>query len=155
MLDKLRNYFLTRTPVVQFADSVLGSLEYDSDTEAWSKTIGMNGKSIRLIVDGDWGGPKIEEIVPAEHLVMWARQISENPEEFCQTLFDFVQRDTEVNSSNAEYREEIGDLRIDTIYLGPYTKQGDAIVNLAGGKDGRHWRCDYRDKKPKSLGYDS
>lgn len=139
MLSALMDLFrATKRAPIQ--DTVLGTVRFNSkerlwETSAHSFTIRMGGKN-----------------APDVSLVQHARDVVSSAAEFERQITEFLMREA---LSFKAGESEILALRLESLNLFWPKRPNDGMIYFDGGHDGRVWRCDYINRKPQSLGFDS
>jgi hypothetical protein len=139
-----------RTPVVwagprpTFHDDVLGTLDWDDDEEAWVVPAHRSNAAFRVFVAG--------RDRPDEGLMSHARELSADP----RPLLDQVPAFLEASAREASIAAlEIRGLRVDSVFLPWPDAPDDGIVEFDGpNTEERLWRCDYADRRLRSLAFD-
>jgi len=90
---------------------------------------------------------------PNSTLLAHARDVHCDAGAFSRSVSQFL-RDQKQHFPSAA-ADEIESLRIDVVGLWWPKRPNDGMIFFAGGKEGRVWRCDYIDRSPKGLGFDS
>jgi hypothetical protein len=92
------------------------------------------------------------EIEPDPNLLAHAREIASAPREFHETIREFL---TAEASRFRGLEQEVQSLKLDEVKLCWPKQLGDGMIYFDGGRDYRVWRCDYIDRAPRSLGFDT
>jgi hypothetical protein len=147
--SKLRNYLARKWRKAvkkQVKDQVLGTLRYDDDG-CWVARVEVEGKKLKVTIGGDTS--------PDPALVAHAHDIVASLGEFRDRARAFLEAEIETQPDFADYADEIRALDLHEVWLFWPDRPNDGMIAFAGGKRGRLWRCDYVDRTPKGLGFDS
>ena len=124
-------------------DLVLGSLIY-SDESWWEATVAIGERKIGFKIGG--------EAKPALGIISHANDIVANFTTFFRVIREFLLFDAKRLPAAAE---EIIQLQIEDICLFWPLRPDDGMIYFTGPTEDRFWRCDYIQRKPKRLGFDS
>ena len=128
-------------------DPVLGTLTWSEDGEEWYSDAEHKGVGFEFWISGT---PE-----PNKALLAHAVDILKRKDDFVAEVLAHAKAEGETVNSLRSYREEIARLRIEGIHLCWPDRPGDGMIRLSGGQDYRAWRCDYIDRRPKGLCFDS
>jgi hypothetical protein len=78
--------------------------------------------------------------------------VAANYESFSEMISSFL-RSEAATFPNAE--KEIVSLRLESLCLFWPARPNDGMLFFEGGEEGRVWRCDYINRKPRGLSFDS
>jgi hypothetical protein len=78
--------------------------------------------------------------------------VAANHEHFSQLVSSFLRREA-ANFPGAE--REVLSLQLESLCLFWPARPNDGMVFFDGGEEGRVWRCDYINRKPDGLSFDS
>ncbi len=134
---------------------VLGRLVYSVDGDGWESRAGHGGIPFRFFIAGDRReGP--EEVVPDGALISHAESIALDPTEFVAGIERFLAREAQAQSRLKGLVEEVSLLKVDTVCLMWPDRPDDGMIQFRGPDDDlRLWRCDYVQREPKWLGFDT
>jgi hypothetical protein len=146
MLGKLRDLFKGPSSPQPIHDDVLGILVFDSDIDVWEARAMKARQGWYVLVAGDTRAPD-------SNLLSHAREIaSSGARDFHEIIRAFL------NSEASRFRgleQEVRSLKLGYAAL-PWPKRPrDGMLYFDGGRDHRLWRCDYADKSPRLLGFDT
>jgi len=125
-------------------DTVLGLLVY-SDEGWWETTVTIGESKIGFYIGG--------ETKPDLGLIAHAHEIVANFDTFSGVVSEYLS--TKAEGLPPEAASEINQLKIDHISLTRPTKPDDGMIFFSGPDEYRVWRCDYIERKPEWLTFDS
>ena len=148
MFGVLKN--LLMRPRVQrvdtFPDPELGMLRWSEDTDNWVVSVSANDHAIGFQIGG--------EPEPDPALLAHARDITRALPEFVSLVSAFLAAEA-ARRSMATWADEIRLLEIEDVCLFWPERPDDGMIYFQDVDSGLVWRCDYIDRKPTSLGFDS
>jgi hypothetical protein len=126
-------------------DSVLGSLSW-ADEDWWVATVNVEGRSLGFKIGGDTR--------PAPELLAHARDIVRSYGAFREKVRAFLDREA---GKQDHLADEARALEIEDVCLFWPDRPNDGMIYFRGDgrEDGRVWRCDYVNREPIGLGFDS
>lgn len=132
-------------PIEMVQDSCLGDLRFDPDVEAWRTVVDSPGGRMGFQITGS--------VEPDPRLVVHARELARSSRLFLQEVRDFLQREAR---DQPRWAEQIAALELEEVCLLWPKRPNDGMLYFAGpDSELRIWRCDYVDRKPIGLGFDS
>jgi len=145
MLNKLRGFFNPRrTRPAPLHDAVLGTLEFNVERSLWEARLGTAGNSLSIFIAG--------ASAPDPKLLEHARAVAANESSFRVLVSSFLDREAPgFRGGEAEVRS----LRLESLELVWPDRPNDGMIYFEGGDSDRVWRCDYINRKPVGLGFDS
>lgn len=146
MTSFLKKLFSTKPPPPAFHDSVLGMIHFSKDEELWEIAWPLGeSRSITLRIAGQGE--------PDPRLLAHAREVAQSAQEFTSRIRTFLQKEA------ARFRGDestVRSLSLESLNLFWPKRPNDGMVYFASfPEDTRVWRCDYIEREPKTLGYDS
>jgi hypothetical protein len=149
MFEKLKRFLQGEPPPVaeSVVDPVLGTLSWSKEDEAWLSSPEHCDLGFVFQVTGT---PQ-----PDESLVRHAADIAKKKEEFVRSVQRFLSEETSSVRHLSAFKEEIAGLKIERVCLFWPERPDDGMIFFDGGRDYRGWRCDYVNRTPKGLGFDS
>jgi hypothetical protein len=132
--------------VTKFAHPELGTLQWSEDDNYWEVSVAVGDNTIRFLVGGD--------SEPSELLLSHARDIARNLPDFLSMVSGFLSAEAEKNSMSA-YSDEIKQLQIEQVCLFWPNRPNDGMIFFHAEENYPAWRCDYVNRRPRSLGFDS
>jgi len=141
----IQRIFGNRKSQEPYFDSLLGMLQSGEEANSWA-------------TDPDtYSGPFAIEIggtdKPDAALLAHAHDIHKESVSFAESVREFlIQQKSEFQ---LEYSDEIDSLVIEMVGLWWPARPNDGMIFFEGGSDGRVWRCDYINRSPIGLGFDS
>jgi hypothetical protein len=145
-----------RRPVREVVEHpVLGRLVYSADGDGWESQTGHGGIPFRFFIAGDLGAGA-DEVVPDGALIKHAEAIALDPTEFAVRIQGFLAREAQAQSRLNGLVEEVSLLEVDAVCLMWPDRPDDGMIQFRGPADDRRlWRCDYVQREPKWLGFDT
>jgi len=149
MFEKLKRFFQGEPPPAaeHIDDPVLGRLTWSKDDEAWFSSATHGGIGFEFQISGT---PE-----PDQALLAHAVDIFRNKDTFVTSALHFVTMESEKVRSLQPYCDEIRGLRVERVCLFWPDRPDDGMIYFSGGRDYRLWRCDYVNRQPEGLGFDS
>ncbi len=129
--------------VAEFDDAVLGKLRL-TEEGWWEANVAIAGKRIGFTIGGD--------MEPNSVLIAHARDIVQSFAEFETMIAAFLAKEGRRMNMT---RDQIKNLEIEGVMLCWSQRPNDGMIYFRGLEDIGVWRCDYVDRKPKGLGFDS
>ena len=149
MFAKLKRFLQGEPPPV--ADKVivpaLGTLSWSKEDEAWLSSPEYDGIGFAFQIAGT---PQ-----PDAALVLHAADIVQQKEEFVRSVQRCLTSETASVRHLRAFRDEIAALKIARVCLFWPQRPDDGMIFFDGGRDYRVWRCEYVDRTPKGLVFDS
>jgi hypothetical protein len=143
VLSRIREFFRSAPPPEPVSDEVLGVIRFNSEQKIWEARIAAP-LSWRICIGGG--------AAPDENLLAHAREVAANHDHFSESVSSFL-RSEAANFPGAE--KEILSLQLESLGLFWPARPNDGMLFFEGGEEGRVWRCDYINRKPSGLGFDS
>ncbi len=143
MLWSLKNLF-SRPQRHPIQDSVLGAVVFSEEEDLWEAKIEHNGSRFMIRIAG--------KEAPDPSLMQHAREVAAVADQFLEQVARFLK------GQAAQFRgaeAEIELLRLESLNLFWPNRPNDGMLYFDGGNKGRVWRCDYINRKPERLGFDS
>jgi hypothetical protein len=128
----------------QVSDAVLGPLRLDGDGQWWEAAVRIGGKAVGFKVGG--------EAEPSGALLAHAHEIVRSFPVFERMVSEFLAEEARRLEPAAE---EIRQLAIEDICLFWPERPDDGMIFFNGPDACRLWRCDYINRRPVGLGFDS
>jgi len=141
----LKNLFGGGTPAEPYTDPILGTLVAGDQPKTWT----ADARSPVCPFAIEIGGTD----KPDDSLLDHARELYRNPNAFLGAVNDFLSRQKE--EFRPEHAAEIDSLSVERVGLWWIDRPDDGMIFFKGGEDDRLWRCDYIDREPRDLGFDS
>ena len=130
-----------RLPVIH---PTLGPITYSDEEEAWLTDPAHASLGFRFHIAGDEA--------PDAALIPHAESIARDPLSFRNMVGTFL----EAEAKRLKDRDDtVRKLEIDMLCLFWPDKPDDGMIYFSGGDRYGVWRCDYRNRKPVGLGFDS
>ena len=142
-LSRLREW-ATRDPVGQVDDDLLGPLTL-SDS-CWEARVAVGGEQVCFRIGGRY--------TPDAALITHARDILRGFSRFDADIAAFLRAEAD-REAWAVFAEEIRSLKIRDICLFWPGRPDDGMIFFDGPDECRCWRCDYVERTPAGLGFDS
>ena len=142
----LRRLFgVTRQSRVRsFNDPVLGELSLSADEDWWESVVTLSGHAIQFQVGG--------ASEPAPQLLAHAHDICRELPAFVSTVAVFLEAQAAAQPRTAA---EIRQLTLESVFLPWPDRPNDGMLYFHGPDEFRVWRCDYINRQPVHLGFDS
>ena len=134
----------TGKPLGPFEHSSLGPIEFDEEEEAWVAHPTIAGRTIRFVFGG--------EQEPGRMLIPEAESIVKQFDEFHASIRGFLEREA---TSKPGLAQEIEQLEISHVCLFWPERPNAGMIFFSSSNGSRVWHCDYINRAPKSLGFDS
>jgi hypothetical protein len=144
VLSKLRNLFKPADPPAPVQDAVLGTIEFNVEESLWEARVTSGGDALRICIAG--------KDAPDVQLLEHARAVAVNPQAFRSLISSFL-NDEAPKFKGGE--EKVRSLRLESLNLFWPNRPDDGMVFFDGGEQDRVWRCDYLNRQPVGLGFDS
>jgi len=130
--------------ITEFEDPILGKLLLSEDEDWWEGSVKIKEKRIGFKIGGN--------SEPSRKLLVHAHDIIRSYNEFEEMVAVFLLAESERFRS---FAEEIRKLIIHNICLYWPERPNDGMIYFIGPNEFRLWRCDYLNRKPYKLGFDS
>jgi hypothetical protein len=143
VLSRIRELFRSAPPPDPVSDEVLGLIHFNSEQKIWEARV-ASALSWRICIGGG--------AAPDASLIAHARDVAANHEHFSELVSSFL-RSEAANFPGAE--KEILSLQLESLCLFWPARPNDGMLFFEGGEEGRVWRCDYINRKPDGLSFDS
>ena len=127
-----------------FNDPVLGELILSDDGDWWECTVSATTPAIQFQVGG--------ASEPAPQLLAHAHDIVRGLPGFRDAVAAFVEAEATAQPMAAG---EIRQLQLESVFLPWPDRPNDGMLYFRGPDEFRVWRCDYVDRRPIHLGFDS
>jgi hypothetical protein len=122
----------------------LGSITYSDDEDAWLTDPAHASLGFRFHIAG--------EETPDVGLTAHAESIARDPLAFRKMVSAFLEAEaTRLKDKSDSVRR----LQIEAVCLFWSDRPDDGMIYFSGGDSYGVWRCDYRERKPAGLGFDS
>ena len=126
-------------------DDVLGPLVHDRGEDWWTGTATCpDGRRLSFKLAG--------ERAPHPLLLAHARDIVAAHREFARTVSAFLVAEADAHE---RFADEVRKLEVGEICLFWPDRPDDGMIYFTGPDESRLWRCDYVDRRPVGLGFDS
>ncbi len=149
MFKKMKRFFQGEpSPIAaEINDPILGKLTWSEDDEAWLSDPQHENLGFVFHITG----------TPEPHAVLLshAADILRDRNQFMDKVMVCVKQEAELVAHLREYREEIAELRVETVCLFWGDRLNDGMIYFSGGRDYRLWRMDYANRQPQGVGFDS
>ncbi len=126
------------------SDSLLGELVLSDDADWWERTVKIDGRSVQFQVSGDHK--------PSPALISHAHGIVCDFSTFSHSVTEFL---AAAASAQPPATDEIRQLTLKSVCLFWPERPNDGMLYIHGPDEYRVWRCDYIDRKPQGLVFDS
>ena len=126
------------------ADSDLGPLTWSEDGDWWEADVKIGERKFGIKIGG--------ESSPDAALLAHARNIVGSFDEFRQKVLAFLALEA---ARSDRFADEIRGLEIQDVCLFWPERPDDGMIYFSGPDEFRLWRCEYVDRKPTQLGFDS
>jgi hypothetical protein len=120
----------------------LGPMRWSEDAEAWAGQ--HNG--IRFLIA--YEGPS----TPTQELLGYAREMLADP---AKLLRPVDSAKAGAVAENPGFAEEIAGFCLDLVHFYRHNAARRIIADLAGGKRGRSWRVEFRERDCEGIGFDT
>jgi hypothetical protein len=144
VLGKLLGIFKPTIPSEPFQDAVLGAVEYNAEESRWEARVASGGDALLICIAG--------KAAPDPRLLEHARAVASDRQAFLSLVSTFLGEEAPKFPDAAD---EIRSLRLESLSLLWPDRPNDGMIYFDGGDEDRVWRCDYRNRKPVGLGFDS
>jgi hypothetical protein len=144
VLSKIRDLFRPAPPPEPIRDDALGLIHFNSEEKIWEVRI-VSAPHWRICIAGG--------TAPDPALILHARDVAASHDHFSELVSAFLRSEAATSFPGAE--KEILSLRLESMCLFWPSRPNDGMLFFEGGEEGRLWRCDYIDRKPNGLGFDS
>jgi hypothetical protein len=141
----LSKLFGSRPPREPFDDPVLGALQPTEDGDCWEVKYRSGAEAIGFLIAG---GDK-----PSEMLIAHTRDVIQDISLFKANVREFLEAEKE--NFPIEAHEDIDALTTEQLCLFWPDRPDDGMIYFEGSDEERIWRCDYIERQPKALGFDS
>ena len=128
-------------PVDRFADDILGTMVWSPTEEAWHGEYG--GLTYLIAYD--------RAATPTPALLAYAREVLGDAEGLRETIGRSMRLG---EAEYPAYADEVQKLEIDTVSFFEHKRTRRMLVSLAGGRDGRAWRVEFKDQTCEGIGFD-
>ena len=136
---------LRSQPLAVVHDEHLGELRFDRDDGAWRARVACPGGPLGFLIAGDR--------TPDAALLTHATDLVVASESFIATVRAFLDEEARLDAGRSQ---EIRGLQLEDVCLLWPKRPNDGMLYFASPRnDGKVWRCDYVDRTPRSLGFDS
>jgi hypothetical protein len=125
-------------------DAVLGPLHLSEDEDWWEATVVVGNKVVGFKIGGD--------SEPSHELIAHARDIVQRFDAFERMVAEFLAEEAHKQRPSAG---EIQQLLIEDICLFWPERPDDGMIYFKGSDEFKLWRCDYVNRQPQGLGFDS
>jgi hypothetical protein len=122
----------------------LGRIDFDPDEALWIAKVRVSDQMIRLLFAG--------ETAPDERLVLHGESILADFDRLALKVHAVLQAEA---ASRPRYAEEIRELVISDVCLLWPDRPDDGMIYFSASDRFRVWHCDYIDRVPQSLTFDS
>ena len=147
VFEKLKSLFKSESPKAKrVEDPRLGVLVWSEDDADWETSAEHGGAGFVFHIGG--------VSAPHEALLSHASDIQENKDDFARVVRQFLDNEARTEH-HASFRQEISTLAVESVVLGWPDRPNDGMIYFNGGEDDRMWRCDYVNREPRDLGFDS
>jgi hypothetical protein len=119
-------------------------MRFDHEVECWRATLQANGAGMGFLIAGS--------DQPDPGLVQHALEILDDVAAFRERVAAFLRDEA---NRLPEFADEIARLQIEDLNLFSPTRPNDGMIHFSGPDEFRVWRCDYVNRTPKDLGFDS
>lgn len=139
------NLFGKKAIIEPLDDPILGTLVLGDTPSTWVSHAVPNFRPFAIEI----GGPT----TPDSALLVHARDIHGNSGTFTTSVYEFL--GNEKKKFPPDTADEIASLQIEMVGLWWPKRPNDGMIFFEGGDEGRVWRCDYINRTPANLGFDS
>ena len=146
MFTALKKLFASKPKMerVPIMHPTLGLITYSEEEDAWLTAPSHASLGFRFHIAG--------EEVPASALVSHAESVARDPLAFRKMVSTFL----EVEAKRLKDQEDtVRKLEIEMLCLFWPDRPDDGMIYFSGGERYGVWRCDYKNRKPVGLGFDS
>ncbi len=130
---------------VPFEADGLGTITFNPEDCFWETSAASSGMPFVFRFDG---GDR-----PNEEHFAHAKEIKANLAAFQDMIRGFLIQ--EANNVHEDNAAEILSLEVESVCLWVPGRPADGMIYFEGPDEFRVWRCDYIDRKPRLLGFDS
>lgn len=141
----LSNLFGKKAVIEPIDDPVLGTLVPGDTPSTWLSRVVPNFRPFAIEIGGS--------TTPDPALLVHAQEIHGNSGAFASSVDEFLTN--EKKRFPPEAADEISSLQIEVVGLWWPKRPNDGMIFFEGGDEGRVWRCDYINRTPTGLGFDS
>lgn len=134
----------TATTCHRIEHPALGSIEFDPEEDSWSATPKVGDQQVRFLIGG--------KDAPDPTLLAQAVAILEDFDRFCRTVHEFLKREA---MARPRFTQEILQLRVADVCLFWSDRPNDSMIYFSGPDRFRVWHCDYVNREPVALAFDS
>lgn len=146
LLSLLKKLFAAPPKIerVPLLHPVLGPITYSEEEEAWLTEPSHASLGFRFSIAG--------EAAPDARLLAHAESVARDPVVFRQKITAFLEAEAQRWKNHAE---TVRRLEIAMVCLFWPERPDDGMIFFAGGESYGLWRCDYKNRAPLDLGFDS
>lgn len=135
-------------PLPPLDDSVFGRLTWNSDSEGWTGSIVVGGKSALLYV-----GAGTESEYPSEEILHLLREPYDNFEDISRVALSYLLRHAVAAINQLGART--GSFRVDALEsYAHYVPEGTYTVTLSDGESEVIWKVHFQHLQPTDWGFD-
>lgn len=132
-------------PTLLVEDPRLGVLTFAPDVEAWRVTVPSSRGPLRFQISGT--------ALPDEQLLGHAADLAAQANSFMDRVRAFLESEAHTQT---QWADEIRALELDEVCLLWPKRPNDGMLYFTGAQaDLRLWRCDYVNRTPEGLAFDS
>ena len=140
-IARVRDSILSRRRVLVVTDPTLGVLRYDPEVAAWRSP----KAPIQFLIGGT--------LEPDLRLRAHASEVQRTADAFLLGIRDYLEREA---SKNEQWVSDIRGLKLEEVcFFWPERPDDGMLYFAAAPPDTRVWRCDYVNRTPRALGFDS
>jgi hypothetical protein len=132
---------MKRLPVI---NPILGAIAYSELDHEWLTDPTHASLGFRFLIAG--------EEAPDSALIAHAEAVARNPLSFRKMVSTFLKKEAE---RLKDKDDTVRKLEIEMLCLFWPDKPDDGMIYFSGGERYGVWRCDYKNRKPVGLGFDS
>jgi len=130
--------------VEEWSHDRLGTLRFDDDVGCWRAALDAQGRRIGFLIAG--------KDQPDPALLQHAVDVLDDVGNFRARVAAFLQDEA---NRQPHFASEIAQLQIEDLNLFWPNRPNDGMIYFSGPDEFRVWRCDYVNRTPKDLGFDS
>jgi hypothetical protein len=143
VLSRIRQFFRSAPPPEPVSDEILGLVRFNLDEKIWEARV-ASPAGWRICICGG--------AAPDANLLAHAREVAAHHDRFTESISSFL-RSEAAGFPGAE--NEVLSLQLESLCLFWPARPNDGMLFFEGGAEGRAWRCDYIERKPDGLSFDS